>query len=234
LPGLLAWGLPAIVLPIWVCFLPGIHSKTQRIVEPCLSVTIFTAFGLHQLLKGLIAAEASRRLSDDRRSGALELLLVTPLPVEQIVVGQGRVLTAIFLGPMALAALANVALLSVMLSSDALDTEPEVRAVYGEIFLGGVVMLLVDFYALRWVGMWMALRARRHPRAIFGTLARVMFLPWLAILCFVLLGSSGAGFSTGDVAGLTTVWLLLGLTVDLAFAGRAKSQLLRSLRERTI
>src|SRR5205085_2786056 len=90
------------------------------------------------------------------------------------------------------------------------------------------------FWALRWIGMWMALRTKRHHRAILATLARVMLIPWLAILITFFLGMGGRGFSTRAVTTLTTFWLLLGLATDITLARRATFKLRRAFRERPL
>ena len=56
---------------------------------------MFLAFVMHLLLKVFVATEASRRLNEDRRSGALELLLVSPLSISQIISAQTAALRQI-------------------------------------------------------------------------------------------------------------------------------------------
>ena len=60
---------------------------------------IFIMVILNAALKWWAASEAARRLSDDRRSGGLELLLSTPLSEQEILRGQRRALLHQFAGP---------------------------------------------------------------------------------------------------------------------------------------
>ncbi|MGH7973773.1 MAG: hypothetical protein ACREIC_34080, partial [Limisphaerales bacterium] len=59
----------------------------------------FLSYALHQFFKYAVALDATRRLSEDRRSGALELLLVSPVPEEDLIAGQERGLRRRF-GPL--------------------------------------------------------------------------------------------------------------------------------------
>ena len=81
-----------------------------------------------------------------------------------------------------------------------LAMDPTDQAIFIELFLGGILMLLVDFNALQTVGMWMAIRAQRQQRAVLGTLGRVMLVPWAGILLVVFLSRafniSQIGFAT--------------------------------------
>src|SRR5437879_5618392 len=94
--------------PIWFCFvIVGCFASTLATKIFCLNAAVFMAYGFHHALKWLIAFESSRRLSEDRHSGALELLLVTPVSVEDIIAGQKRALRELFQGPILLAILTN-------------------------------------------------------------------------------------------------------------------------------
>src|SRR6185503_4284163 len=59
---------------------------------------MFMAYGLHVVVKLLVAAQASNRFCEDLRSGALELLLVTPVTPEKMIEGQWRALKLQFRG----------------------------------------------------------------------------------------------------------------------------------------
>jgi 4-amino-4-deoxy-L-arabinose transferase-like glycosyltransferase len=110
-------------------------------------------------------------------SGALELLLVTPLSIKQILAGQRRALWRHF----------RVTLFIILLLFPVLiwhmNRQSPNDPVDGVIFVGNMVVLLADFHALGWVGMWAGLRTRHH-RAVLVTLLQIMVVPWL--LYFVL------------------------------------------------
>src|SRR2546421_10262868 len=68
---------------------------------------ILTALITTRVLKVWLALEACRRLGADRNSGALELLLATPLRVTEILRGQLLALSKQFAGPAAVVLLSE-------------------------------------------------------------------------------------------------------------------------------
>ena len=218
------------LLPIWLAFVAGCFAVNRNTKDICFAVAVFMPYGLHQVLKSLMAIEASRRLSEDRHSGALELLLVTPLSVDAILAGQRQAFRETFRWPMALMCVVNAILLWLVTWANPMRMGDE-RIVFGEIFIGGALMLAVDSYAMNWVGIWVALRTSRPHRAVFATIARVMLPPWLGLLFFVFLGMAGVGWSTGDIMGLATLYFVAGLVLDLTLAARARIGLSQKLRD---
>ncbi len=89
--------LLGLLVLFWFGFL--LASMVSRDSKLPFIVCLFTAYALHQVAKYLVAVEATRQLIEDRRSGALELLLVTPLGEDQILFGQRRALQVQFSGP---------------------------------------------------------------------------------------------------------------------------------------
>ncbi len=196
--------------------------------EPPFVITMFMACGLHVLFKVMVATEASRRLNLDRQSGALELLLVTPLSVAAILQGQKRALTRHFRWPILILCAFNLGLcLSVNLARS-LHMGREDRDIFTEFFLGGIVMLLMDFHALGWVGMWRGLNSTKHSRAVIGTLLRVLAPNWLAI--FLLIFTRPAFRHESDVIVVFTLWFVLGGIVDVVAAVVARENLRTSFR----
>jgi len=108
------------------------------------------------------------------------------------------------------------------------------RVIFSEMFIGGALMLVLDAFALSWVGMSMALKKRGHHRAIYSTFARVMLPPWLAILLFIFLGIGGTHFNGDDMIGFVGLWLFGSVIVDLVQAGAARRGLAGLLRERSV
>ena len=92
-------------------------------------------------------------------------------------------------------------------------------------------MMLVDFYALSWIGMWMALRTKRHHRAIFATLARMMLLPWLTILFFIFVSIGSRGPREDEMLVYCALWFGLGAVIECVLAARAKMGLREELRQ---
>lgn len=196
-------------------------------------VCLLTAYAVHQAGKYLVALEAARQFSEDRRSGALELLLITPLPEAQILSGQKRALQRRSRGLRRLLLGVNVCMcLAVMTRSESLKMSPRDQAVFVEIFLGGTLVLWADFRALQTVGMWRALRAGRQHRAVLGTMGRVMLVPWAGVFLLVFLTylTRTLSGSEGEVAVVLALWFLTGILTDLIVAAWARAKLGRGLR----
>jgi len=190
-------------------------------------VCFFTAFGLHVLLKVLIAMEAGRRISEDRQSGALELLLVTTLPVKAILEGQQTALRRNFKRPMLLLAALNGALILAVLSFPGpLRMDGEDQLIFCELFLGGTLLLLVDFAALSWAGMWHGV-TRTGMRSVVVTVLKVMGLPWLLI---VLLISTQPNVSEIGIFFIFGSWIITGLIIDLVIIANARRRLAQHFR----
>jgi ABC-type transport system involved in cytochrome c biogenesis permease component len=215
-----------VLFPIWLvilisCFCVAKYNETPFVIS------IFMGYGLHQLIKLMVAAQASQRMNQDRQSGALELLLVTPVPVESILSGQMKALRRHFRVPMILLGLVNAGLW-MALSAPSMRMNGPDFSIFTELFLGGVVMIILDFYALCWVGLWQGLTAPRHTRAVMGTILRVMGIPWLAI--FFLFFLRPFGNTPGSVAFMFAVWFVVGAVVDVTAAATARRKLQREFR----
>jgi hypothetical protein len=192
------------------------------------SIVVTTALLLNTTLKLWVAIEAGQRLAEDQTSGALELLLSTPLGVQEICRGQWLALRRQFLGP----------LLVVLVAEYALGSESWRRA-WGVdhllVWVAGMFMLVADLAALGWVAMRAALTAKTHHHATIAAVVRILVAPWVAtgliwasIHTWYLLASDrlwtpGWRFYLG-------LWFCSGLTADLLFGLLARRQLLRGFR----
>ncbi|MCW5557598.1 MAG: ABC transporter permease [Verrucomicrobiae bacterium] len=83
---------------VWLGLAAGVWLSPQGPAVPLFVASIFTAYGVHVLFKIRLILEATRQLSEDLRSGALEIVLSTPFPPAEIdqvrcrsPVGAGRV-----------------------------------------------------------------------------------------------------------------------------------------------
>ncbi|MBU6400768.1 MAG: ABC transporter permease subunit, partial [Verrucomicrobia bacterium] len=141
-----------------------------------LETGIATAVVLHGALKCWLASEASRRFVEDRRSGALELVLSTPMAVEEIVRGQMLALRRQFAGPMLVVLLADLLLMIAATRDSTVSTADRREEL--SLWLAAMFTLLTDAYTLSWVGMWQGLKARSVNRATVVTLGWVLALPW--------------------------------------------------------
>jgi ABC-type transport system involved in multi-copper enzyme maturation permease subunit len=118
-----------------------------------------------------VAREASRNLAEARQNGALELVLSTPLRVDQIIQGQLLALrrtllpTLVVLGLIAGYLLTYAAFLN-QGSALLLILKASTEAVLG-------------IFTVSWFGMWMALTSKGATRAYLKTIALGILLPHL-------------------------------------------------------
>jgi ABC-2 family transporter protein len=139
-----------------------------------------TAFVVHAVLKLWLASESSRRFVDDRRSGALEVLLSTPLTVEEILRGELLSLRRQFGRPILAVLVADICLLLVGMRDNRVS--PSDRHDELIIYLALMFSLVADGWALAWVGMWQGLNARTVNHAILTSVFCILALPWGVLL----------------------------------------------------
>jgi ABC-type transport system involved in multi-copper enzyme maturation permease subunit len=193
---------------------------------------VLTGLLLNLLIKVWFALEAGRPLAEDRRQGAFELLLSTPLTVTDILRGQLLALKRQFLGPV-LAVLLVFFLFATAAASDTLSQqEPQDRILWVLFWAAAMVMLVADLVALYWVGMWSGLTARNSTRAAAANLGRILALPWIA-LGFGVLVASVVWSNADDTQVLKLflgLWFGLGLAADLGFGAWARHRLVTDFR----
>ena len=186
-------------------------------------VTLGTALLFQTFLKLWVVSEACARLAEDRRIGALELLLSTPLTTREMLRGQWLALRRQFAKPLAVILVVEFLLLR--------------QPFTARLVVINLLMLLADVVTLGWVGMWLGLTSRNLNRAIVGTIGRVLVLPWgvycAAILAFEGLGrfSGGGLFHAGEHFRLYC-WFGVGLANNCLFGlWWARRHLLNDFRE---
>jgi ABC-type transport system involved in multi-copper enzyme maturation permease subunit len=210
----LLWGAVALGLLGWMAWRwqTGPSGDTW-------SSTFFIALLLQAPLKWLVASEASQRWTQERQTGALELLLTTPLPVSEILRGHWLSLGRLF-GVPAFAILLMEVL--TLVASGALSGSQFEMSV---MTLAGAVVFLWDLYALAWVGLWLGLSSRKPNHAFLGTAARILVVPWV-VFVFAL-------FFTGIQGPLTlpVLWFMVCGSCNLVFQRWARQNLRELLRD---
>ncbi len=199
-------------------------------------LNITAAVMLNTALKIWICIEAGRQLGEDRRSGAFELLLSTPLGPREILRGQRRAVVRQFFWPL-LVALG----VEVIFMFDGLRQLPQVWPVPteprlpGVIWLAGMTMLVADAVALTEVAMWMGLRARTANHGILGALVRILVIPWLVVwVVSTATVMTYSGPTTRPYPGpgyFVGWWFWSGVAVDVGFGLIARHQLGTRFRE---
>ncbi len=186
------------------------------------------------LLKFWFAGEACRQLADDRRAGALELLLTTPITNDDFFQGIWRALRRQFLWPSLtfLVLIASVPMFPGQSGSVDWKTVATLVIVYG-----------VDLWALGWCGMWRGISSPIPNRAVTETLLVTLGLPWLiwgvlqsARTTLAHLRSLGGGGSTRPVDILSIEadrmhWFVLSVLCSLSVGFWARHTVRRDFRE---
>ena len=199
-----------------------------------LSAVIYfiTAIILNTMLKIWVASEAGRRLGEDRKIGALELLLSTPLSVGDILRGQMLALKRQFFAPLIVVLGVEIIFLLASLRESRADAD----SVSFTIALGAttLVLLVADMFALSIVGMWASLTARNPNRSTGIAVRRILVLPWAVIIGLyisgILVSYAGRGRDPGwqFFMGL---YFVSGIVTDLVFGFTAWRRLHTEFRE---
>jgi ABC-type transport system involved in cytochrome c biogenesis permease component len=201
------------------------HTHYIDLFDPATDVMVLLCAGL--CLKMFVAGDAGRTLAEDRRSGALELILVTPLPVEQIVRGQLLALRRRFLAPVAAVLLANAWFLVMELRHGpnlSLDTDDRNGLIWLHLVIAA--FLVMDLLAISWVAIWRGLLARKPN---WAGLPALLLIVLLSCTIFVL-AMSLVEIVNPSWPGLLVFWCLLGLTAIGFFAPMARLKLLNHFR----
>lgn len=195
-------------------------------------IYLLTAIVLNTIIKLWVASEAGRRLGEDRKLGALELLLSTPLSVSEILRGQLLALRRQFLGPILLIMVVELTFLVSAMRMDSLQGDRQSFLISWLIYM---LMFVADVIALSWVGMWVALTTRNPNRATGITVARVLILPWAILIGVSVLISVFAAFAFSSSqlgwAFFLGLWFGAGVLADLLFGLSARRQLQANLRQ---
>jgi hypothetical protein len=193
---------------------------------------VLTGLLLNLLIKFWFALEAGRCLAEDRRQGALELLLSTPLTVKDLLHGQLLALRRQFEGPVAVV-LVVFLLFMLMGASDSLSQqEPADRSLWVLVWAAGMVMLWADLAALYWFGLWQGLTAKNPTRAAATSVGCILLLPW-AVATLGMLAASLLAPNAEDtlvIRFFLGMWFAVGLATDIAFGAWARHRLLTDFR----
>lgn len=198
----------------------------------------------------LLALQASRFLVEARRTGAMELMLVSPLTTRVILAEQTQSLIRTFALPIGVLMAAQVALLlghqasvatfNVTPPSNPLGPGAGAAAAFADmtrfqwLSLGmGLAVGLTSYAAITWVGFWMGMACRQVSTALFATLGVSKVIPIITLglaqstVLPLVLNQRIPGWFPAVFAGVCGVGLNLGLIVF------ARHQLLPDLRRIT-
>jgi hypothetical protein len=192
-------------------------SAAFRIASSCATL-------LSLALEFWLAAHVTRFYVDGKRNGLLELLLVTPMKLTDIVRGHWLALRKLFPAPMAaqlflnfaIGAITILALLSTPTAAtpgapSSWWTPTRLFALQQSAVLGiSTVAWVTGLFAIAWVSIWMGLASKKINVAMLKTFCYAKILPWFGVgfvsgLVFMLLM---AGFSFSGGGGMLFIKLL--------------------------
>lgn len=166
---------------------------------------------VHLLILLRIPVLAAERFGDDRRSGALELILSTPIPVRAVLSGHWMALRRYLAGPIVLALGIHLLVICLFLNIQHLNDETPpltlLELLMGilehllngwvdpsrrEFHLGILVpiavipVLVLDWIAAAWLSTWLSLRVKKALTAPLASFVLLHLPPWLAQLLIAL------------------------------------------------
>jgi len=181
------------------------------------SISILILFiVLHLMLSMWVASEACAVFPAARDSGALELLLSTPVTLREIVDGHGIGLTRLFQRPLFALLIAEGILLVAYLILGAKQGMPAQEFVFTLFGVGWFLAAsIMDLFAVARYGMWMGLVEKRAGWAVTRTILVVLLAPMLlTFLC----------------PFTWAMWPIVGVVKNLYFISRAQGLLRRNFR----
>jgi ABC-type transport system involved in multi-copper enzyme maturation permease subunit len=213
---------------------------------------------VHLIIAFRMAMSASFRLAEDRRSGALELLLATEVSIREILRGYWMALGRQFFGPIMIVVFSGAfaTAMVLILFSDHIGNMHAGRLVstaieiVRRVFTHGAdkeaglaffvvisiqLMLALNWIALIWLGMWLGLRERRPGFATWVTLSTVFVPPWVVLIAgIVTVVQSGMlrGIQPDEgIATVLTAGWILGLSHVIFLSWWGRRSLLNGFRE---
>jgi len=198
------------------------------------------ASGLSLGLEFWLASQVCRFYVEGKKSGFLELLLVTPVTQADIVEGHWLALRRLFLPPVAAQLLLTLVFGAIQLwaSSTVVVAAPRggtamLPAVNHSIDIAQVITLVlgaiswcIGLITIVWFSIWMGMTSKKIPIAMLKTFWYVKILPWFAIsfaggilLMLVIAGFSAGSTVTGIGAGPVAVVAFYSVVLQLLFIG---------------
>jgi ABC-type transport system involved in multi-copper enzyme maturation permease subunit len=211
------WISLALVSVVWLAAQAGARVPMPRNV-------IVMAASLHITIEFWVAWEAARRLNESRKSGALELLLSTPLKPAQVVRAQWLSLREQFSGPIITVLAGDLALL--LATVQGTPWQGEALAEFLTIMAAMIFLFIVNSISLGWTGLWLGLRSPNTSQATLGALLRIIVLPTAIFMAVIyLLWTSKIAGTEGPEAA-TATWVIVSGLVSYLFFEQSRRWLL--------
>lgn len=173
---------------------------------------LLTAYATHILCRVHFAWASVRWLHDHRRSGALELLLTTPVAEADVIEAHHTALRRGHRRSLVMLFSMNALLqLMILLFRQPLHIDENALRMFSIFFVGGAIVTKMDFSTLRWLGLREALRQPTSSKAASRVFTYVYAVPFLALGAVFVLASGGLSFELALL--LMGAWIGLCLAV---------------------
>ncbi len=192
-------------------------------VSPILFVTVLA----QTVLKLWVAMEAPRLFFADRRSGALELILTTPVDGAELVRGHRLALRRLFLGP---AMMLTVFEVLAGLRQFTLHPENHDNPLFAATLAAHMFVFWDDLRTLGWTGQWAGLSATGSRTSVYVVL-KVLVLPWVVFLVLATSMVLLAPRQSDAGSAMLLVWLAINSVNAALWRGTSRRSLLSRLRE---
>ena len=194
-------------------------------------VVVFSAYALHGVFKLWVGWVSSRAFGPERDSGALELLLITPLGETAIWRAWLAGLRQRFLIP-ALALIAFDLFVAWKAATNAGDGTMHLSIFF--IAMPCALIFLLDCYALSWSGLWSGLIARNAARACIRSMLVLLVIPGVIFMTALLGAAITVTLDEEMTIGLILVWFVAGFILDVIFTVLAMTRLSHDCREAAV
>jgi ABC-type Na+ efflux pump permease subunit len=126
-------------------------------------------------------------MSEARRNNTLEMLLATPLTVNQIIDGQIYAMHRIFFAPVVLILGLEIAGLGLAIAKSFTAAGGPSTDAGGSMFLalGYLIVFALDVMSLQYVGMWFGLTSKKESQAATKTILYVLIAPFFVMILAV-------------------------------------------------
>lgn len=220
LKGRYAWIFLAMLAALWAI----LQWKASEITVEW-AFQLYALWFVHLFFKVWVASEVAARFIEDRRSNALELLLTTPLKEADFVRGERIALWKQFGAPLFIIIAIN-AIAGFRARGDGpflIDTSEPIH-----IFIGGLIHLVLDIYAIHWVAMWRSQHLRGTNRVIVQSIFLIILIPLAGWFVMWQLAWLTGRVSTGM---LFWRWTFFCVLYDVAVGLYARHAFFRDFRE---
>jgi hypothetical protein len=223
------WMAPIRVMIGLVFALMLLVSVTTRHWETGFLSAVAATYILHLLTRTQFALTATRGWHEEKQSGALELLLVTPLREQDLVAAYTASLRRAFrFQRWHIVGLNALLMLVIILFFDRLHMGGGAWAVFSVLLIGGALITWTDFPLLRWLSLREALRQPTQMKAAGMTLTWLAAVPWFA---FALALVFALRFNRGEDAALVfALWVACCLAYNWILIRLCRAWIRRGLR----